>query len=1632
MTTTSLALGPLTILSPPDAVPPDPPATTRHQVLPFGTLTWENFERLCHRLCALDGDVDYCARYGQQGEAQEGIDIFARLADGHYHCLQAKRHHKFNASKLGTAVKLFLAGRWAARASRFTIAVQASLQATSVQDAVEKQATALAARGITFVVLDGDALTERLRAHPRLVDDFFGRHWVVAVLGQEVADQLGARLDGAEFARLRAQLASVYRADFHFVDPGSFGSLHDDESRPALTLLERFLKPDILVLEAIHHLESAPIGADATRNAVSAADSSQTESSRGARTSDMGGSGRTRRLPLAEWFGEAQRLVVLGDAGCGKSTLLRVIALDLLHDQEHFPELAARWGEHIPIYIPFALWCSHAARNNSAIGIAEIVRHALEQMLHGSSILDLLDRAINEQRVVLLVDGLDEWANAQAARTTLRALVTVVDAHHIPVIVSGRPRGLNNIGSLPANWKRGTVAPLSALQQAAIAGRWFGRYATEVPSSAVAAVADQRTGPFMAELARDANLGTLATVPLLLIGLVTLALRGQILPRTKNEIYDQLVRTLLEVHPNRRATASGDIVPRFRHATDPTQRRAAIARLAFEVRLETGGAGLSLEAARNVLRNYLTSAEGFELAKPEATAAADEILSVNAETQGLIVEKTPGVVGFVHASFEEFLGAEYVCGWPFDAIESFVRAHAGEGRWRNVIANVLGLIQRRNEFDQLVSIIEAEGSDQVTRYHRKFLLGDIAFVTAMRWTTTARRLALATMDRIEEEEWMPARREALASVLKGLAEPTLKADVERRLAHWMPARSSYRRAGLIEVLGTWKPTPQLQALLLRAMYDEEPRVKRAAAAAYSKAFSHSSEACQRLVDGLAHSQDLASAAALLECLALGWPNSPEAVSLFNQAWRTGTGDLALVGILGLATTGAIPEDARDAVLRGQHVWSDVSYEYRELAAKMLMKYWPGDETLIQSALRRLSHEPRTLWEYGSAIAYLLESPLDHSAVRAWIVAEFRRTEYPFNTSGDQRIWQQIGRFAAADPDVRAAANAYWSELNNRLVNMPNLPSYVASVADPSVAAVLIDVLGTKGARFDRYWALSALLTGWGRDHPAVKQAIDELAESPDEDLDELVSFFPEIIKDKAAARARLLRMSLRPGVRRDLLARGLEDCGCDGSDDAAVEAILAFPEQQRKIFDPSFILIRSFGAHAGVRTMAVELLREPDAPLGAIAAAYPDDIEIGAALVGAATPLPVELRTQVVEVAATGATGTALEGMLEHAMLESDPELRVRMLIARYRALPSHAYATARQALLAQATVLGPDLESMRAAALVGLTMIGELGALSSLEERGKPVILETGGLIERIPTLERLVCERFAEFEAAFGATLHERFTSLGGGQRLAAILSVAPSASPAAKAAFLLLAEQGDIPREAISLRSLAAERPGSELLLRRCWETLGSDDRNNNSALLNADVGFILRDHFLGNAGIRPVLVERFAQSPSAASAIPLAIFAPSADELPFPVEAQSLGRDFGDWAVAVQVAACRADSVSFCKLLEAMVTRRGRSQFDAQRVINLAVAERLQRDAELEVLLTARIRFDIDPSISCSFARYLATTGRLNADALSQVLEMLGGLSSNQRLPVGAFDAIADQWRAIRAILLDAVSAGLELS
>ena len=151
--------------APVDAVPTHPPVTTKPQVLPFGELTWENFERLCYRLAGRAERVEFVSRYGRSGQTQQGIDLFARMANGKYEVWQAKRYNLISAREVKPIVDTFRAGSWKDRSEQLILAVQASIADTKVQDAIEAQAAALRAEGIAFVPRGGEELSEILWAN---------------------------------------------------------------------------------------------------------------------------------------------------------------------------------------------------------------------------------------------------------------------------------------------------------------------------------------------------------------------------------------------------------------------------------------------------------------------------------------------------------------------------------------------------------------------------------------------------------------------------------------------------------------------------------------------------------------------------------------------------------------------------------------------------------------------------------------------------------------------------------------------------------------------------------------------------------------------------------------------------------------------------------------------------------------------------------------------------------------------------------------------------------------------------------------------------------------------------------------------------------------------------------------------------------------------------------------------------------------------------------------------------------------------------------------------------------------------------------------------------------------------------
>ena len=202
----------------------DPPVETRHQVLPFECLAWENFERFCLRLAIGRGEVVHSADhggdvaadgrrsardaldarlYGVRGQDQQGIDLYVRLAEipggsspeRRYLCLQSRRIAKLTAAKLKKAVSDFLKGKWPPSCRVFVYATSLAAVRSELADEIRVQTERLRREGIEFEVWDAELMSPWLKDEPSLVYDFFGRAWAESFCGPEAVDRLGTRLD---------------------------------------------------------------------------------------------------------------------------------------------------------------------------------------------------------------------------------------------------------------------------------------------------------------------------------------------------------------------------------------------------------------------------------------------------------------------------------------------------------------------------------------------------------------------------------------------------------------------------------------------------------------------------------------------------------------------------------------------------------------------------------------------------------------------------------------------------------------------------------------------------------------------------------------------------------------------------------------------------------------------------------------------------------------------------------------------------------------------------------------------------------------------------------------------------------------------------------------------------------------------------------------------------------------------------------------------------------------------------------------------------------------------------------------------------------------------------------------------
>lgn len=1639
------------------------PMETSAQELPFGELSWEDFEKLCWRLVRAEADVEHCQLYGTRGQNQEGIDIYARRRfDDEYAVYQCKKVRDFQPADLRAAVKKFLEGAWVDSTDSFVLCTQVSLIPTDLADELETQSVATRAKNVTLLAWDRNELSAKLKDMPALVDDFFGRRWVAVFCGEEQANALGNRLTGEEVTRLRGKLSSLYGYVFDAQDPGLPAAAHSDVSSPALS--ERYVLPDVYEGRTVEFgfvgsAEDAPSdwGAEDELRGDAVEIDVAVEARRRQTTYRSARSYRQRR-GVGDWLASGPRSVVLGGPGSGKSSLLRYLALDVLKNEPELASPAREWGGFLPVWVPFAFWTKAVADQGAVTrSLGDVVRSWLNHFDEGR-LWPLVEKALEDERLLLLVDGLDEYTDEGSAAIALGQLQVFVQQRNVPAVVTGRPHGFDRLGMQTAGWQVTELAGLSSAQQGELARAWFvhrsrnARQGAEEQRRDNDEVAEAQAARFLGELRGSEDIGDLAQVPLLLSLLIYLRFVDARLPQNRFKAYGSIVEHLVAKHPHRRRAAaliSGETESEL----SDDEALEGFSFLAYRMH-ESFGEGLAeQDRAEAAFREYLEDEElGLGYDPREARAISRKLLQIGENTVGLLVKRSPTQVGFFHRAFQEFLAASHLSRMPLEAQLAVIEERCADPRWREVILGLFHLTRRSSDVRRFVKRVNSsqERFGEVDRLSSELLLFEVACGDFNCPVGLAKELATEAVGRVELGDWMPHRDRVLAVVLEGLRSAKVRDVVANKLREWFPCRQPIRTQ-LFAALSGWPWDSEAEGLLWRGMHDEDGFNRRASAVALAEFAAGDPAVGDRVAALASAAMDPGVRACAIEALLRGWPEHVALESVLGAARHSQSPDLRMVAIKGKVQRREHEAEDRAQLLRFGSRSASIGYEWKSEVVAALLEGWPRSPETKDScfAVLRGDTDDRRGVDQDVAQRILLEGYPQDDEVAEYCAYEIRTERSPFLLLFAD-AWEMLARNFRDHPKVVAAVDEWLSRDERPHRQRVNVSSAAMVGRTAAAKAKLLSLLSSD---FVDHRHARALLDGWGMQDGEVAERLTQIALGPAPNASRLGELLPRIIPDEDRCRERLLELLQAPDCALpNAVVQGLKVLGISSSGQKILDTVLDVLPERGDVADlPSreaaVLLMEWRPEDDRLRRLAEAELVERDRYFSLrhnVAAAYAGDAAMRRKVAEIACPLAAALRERIAD--RLGAGYGDEEFVLPLLGLyadEADEAVKVRASIGYHERLQASGRNTepATERLSEDMVAYGPDMDERRQAAFCGLATLGRLDMVLNAKERtGEQSTVPLATMLAPNVLLLEHILRNWDEIKAALGerfwdkVVLHRLPREDADRRRFElwdAFCAFADEYPSPREEALSYLSERRERAATPNVLRFLARARPGGGLLLEYCLGTLSGSGHEYHTSNENAGAvaAELLGVHFANDPKVlerlaRHLFGERDAPFVREAPLIALCEGWPESDELREAFRVVHEHQQGLSYPAYFQLVSLKYDSSDLLKdmgdKLLAEPELEDHSRSDPRRVVR-PILRRLRSDNGLSVLMEERLRGTPTSSEKATLPRLIASargvTPHLRAWCVAEV-----DAQTRSASPEVGFDLSAGALRPVAHSLL----------
>ncbi len=414
------------------------------------------------------------------------------------------------------------------------------------------------------------------------------------------------------------------------------------------------------------------------------------------------------------------RLVLLGSPGSGKSTVLRYLAVwiaeALLHGRDPKKPLP------IPFFCPLgpvAQRLSHDPEGDLEVLIDALLRPVLGPAGLRAGLREAVLLAWRKGGALICLDGLDEVSGTLEETTqvprsrrerladAIRQLDRQLDRSRLVVTCRTRPYEQNAAWQLREDWAVRRLQPFAFGQVRHFVRAWYTEtcgvsQALFTPQEAVA-----RAQRLVAILEQREVLRELTTSPLLLTMLVLLDYNKKEMPEKRVDVYDELVKLLLDrwegvrsSDVDRRQQSVGERLALVHLSAEDF--RPVLHQLAFSAHQQAvdGRGVLTGALLRDTLdaffRAQLNPANPKEVPRAEVVWRSDGFIHILREETGMVLEEADETYVLPHLTFEEYLAACHLADQE-DVDLIYAQWMAGGERWREVVVLLMGRLTRQTK-----------------------------------------------------------------------------------------------------------------------------------------------------------------------------------------------------------------------------------------------------------------------------------------------------------------------------------------------------------------------------------------------------------------------------------------------------------------------------------------------------------------------------------------------------------------------------------------------------------------------------------------------------------------------------------------------------------------------------------------------------------------------------------------------------------------------------------------------------------------------------------------------------------------------------------------------------------------------